>query len=216
MPADVSSIKQESSILKACCIHFINYGTHSKKEMEAVVRKLGGTVSNPIACNTLSQLCGIICLYSIADTRDHDKCCCRCFHVVPSAVKSCGVCCNMCFMLCCSCIAIRLLLRCSCIHVSTEPEATWLAELFQWTKNIRKVRFEQHAKFCCSGVSELDQGRDTPHSLAQRLQVRCACEAAAGCGLPGLAVRVSAEARAHSHQASPLPTPLQEDSAGSA
>ena len=45
MPADMSSIKQESSILKACCIHFINYGQHSKQEMEAVVRKLGGTVS---------------------------------------------------------------------------------------------------------------------------------------------------------------------------
>ena len=45
MPADVSSIKQESSILKACCIHFINYGQHSKQEMEALVRKLGGTVS---------------------------------------------------------------------------------------------------------------------------------------------------------------------------
>ncbi|DBA86388.1 TPA: hypothetical protein ACH3X2_005613 [Trebouxia sp. C0005] len=44
MPADVSSIKQESSTLKACCIHFINYGQHSKQEMEAVVRKLGGTV----------------------------------------------------------------------------------------------------------------------------------------------------------------------------
>ena len=46
MPADVSSIKQESSILKACCIHFINYGQHSKQEMEAVVRKLGGAVSH--------------------------------------------------------------------------------------------------------------------------------------------------------------------------
>ena len=46
MPADVSAIKQESNILKDCRIHFINYGTHSKQEMEALVRKLGGTVSN--------------------------------------------------------------------------------------------------------------------------------------------------------------------------
>ena len=45
MPADVGSIKQESSILKQCCIHFINHGQHSKQEMEALVRKLGGTVS---------------------------------------------------------------------------------------------------------------------------------------------------------------------------
>ena len=44
MPADVSSVKQESNILKDCKIHFINYGSHSKQDMEALVRKLGGTV----------------------------------------------------------------------------------------------------------------------------------------------------------------------------
>ena len=59
MPADVSAVKQESNILKDCKIHFINYGNHSKQEMEALVRKLGGTVSN----------CGIRCCinYSCID-----------------------------------------------------------------------------------------------------------------------------------------------------
>lgn len=46
MPADVSSIKQESNALKDCRVHFINYGSHSKQYMEALVRKLGGTVSS--------------------------------------------------------------------------------------------------------------------------------------------------------------------------
>lgn len=46
MPADVSAIKQESDILKDCKIYFINHGSHSKQDMEALVKKLGGTVSN--------------------------------------------------------------------------------------------------------------------------------------------------------------------------
>ena len=46
MPADVSAVKQESDILKDCKLHFINYGSHSKQEVESLVRKLGGTVSN--------------------------------------------------------------------------------------------------------------------------------------------------------------------------
>ena len=46
MPADVSDVKQESDILKDCKLHFINYGSHSKQDVEALVRKLGGTVSN--------------------------------------------------------------------------------------------------------------------------------------------------------------------------
>ena len=48
MPADLSSVKQESDVLKDCKIHFINYGSHSKQDMEALVRKLGGTVSRQI------------------------------------------------------------------------------------------------------------------------------------------------------------------------
>ncbi|DBA75732.1 TPA: hypothetical protein ACH3X1_010149 [Trebouxia sp. C0004] len=55
MPADVSSIKQESSILKACCIHFINYGQHSKQEMEAMVRKLGGTQRDVVCLDWLLE-----------------------------------------------------------------------------------------------------------------------------------------------------------------
>lgn len=46
MPADVSAVKQESDILKDCKLYFINYGSHSKQDMEALVRKLGGTVSH--------------------------------------------------------------------------------------------------------------------------------------------------------------------------
>ncbi len=57
MPADLSSIKQESSILKACCIHFINYGQHSKQEMEALVRKLGGTVSTRLSVRSEGANC---------------------------------------------------------------------------------------------------------------------------------------------------------------
>lgn len=45
MPADVSSIKQESNALKDCRVHFIIYGSHSKQLMEALLRRLGGTAA---------------------------------------------------------------------------------------------------------------------------------------------------------------------------
>lgn len=45
LPTDVSSVKQESNVLKGCKLQFLNYGSHSKADVEGLVARLGGTVS---------------------------------------------------------------------------------------------------------------------------------------------------------------------------
>ena len=41
----MSSVKQESNVLKGCKLQFLNYGSHSKAEVEGLVARLGGIVS---------------------------------------------------------------------------------------------------------------------------------------------------------------------------
>ena len=45
LPTDVSAITKDSDVLKGCKLLFLNYGSHSKAEMEGLVARLGGTVS---------------------------------------------------------------------------------------------------------------------------------------------------------------------------
>lgn len=55
LPADVSLVKKESDILKGCKLQLLNYGSHSKADMEALVAKLGGIVSaRPSLCSHYS------------------------------------------------------------------------------------------------------------------------------------------------------------------
>jgi len=130
MPADVSSIKQESSILKACCIHFINYGEHSKQGMEAAVRKLGGTVSllsvGPWASCVASFACAAllsqVSMTTAAASAFMSFCLlAKLWHVLQHVLY-----------VALSCVVIRVLLQCCFVHVNAERGATWLAELFQW------------------------------------------------------------------------------------
>ena len=83
MPADVSSVKQESDVLKDCKIHFINYGSNSKQDMEALVRKLGGTVSTasvtyPTHCSFIvgdAQMPGRGLCHPLTDSGHHPVSC---------------------------------------------------------------------------------------------------------------------------------------------
>lgn len=56
LPTDVSSVKQESNVLKGCKLQFLNYGSHSKADVEGLVARLGGTVSM-LPAAALSQTC---------------------------------------------------------------------------------------------------------------------------------------------------------------
>lgn len=70
LPTDVSSVKQESAVLKGCKIQFLNYGSHSKAEMEGLVARLGGTVRIAALLSHAATLCSTTCCLSVHTVSD--------------------------------------------------------------------------------------------------------------------------------------------------